>query len=157
MMQIDRRWLIAGAVAVVIGVAAITAGLVRAQTVGPYALFRTQTGAEVKLNLEIADTPERQSRGLMGRETLADDAGMIFVFPQMGRIGFWMKDTLLPLSIAFIDDTGVVVDILDMEPQTTDVHAPRADYRYAIEVNQGYFRRNGIAPGDPVQLMIGPS
>lgn len=116
----------------------------------PHALFTTAAGAEVRLSLEMADTPEKQSRGLMFRTELPEDVGMIFIFPGETRVGFWMKNTLLPLSIAFITSEGKIIDILDMQPQTETVHTPQANYRYAIEVNQGYYARHGIAIGDTV-------
>jgi uncharacterized membrane protein (UPF0127 family) len=122
---------------------------------GPYALLTTAGGNQVMLNLEVADTPEKQERGLMFREEMPEDNGMIFIFPGTTTIAFWMKDTVLPLSIAFVTDDLRIVDIQDMQPQTTDPHIPAAPYRYAIEVNQGYFARHGIAVGDTVQLVLG--
>ena len=122
---------------------------------GPYALFTTAAGSQVMLNLEVADTPEKQERGLMFREEMPEDNGMIFIFPQTGTIAFWMKDTVLPLSIAFVTADLRIVDIQDMQPQTTDLHQPAARYRQALEVNQGYFARNGVKVGDRADLRSG--
>ena len=113
------------------------------------------TGADGRthqVKVELAATPADRQRGLMQRESMAEDAGMLFVFPADTDGAFWMKDTLIPLSIAFIAADGTIVDVKDMQPQSTDLHAPRARYRYALEVNQGYFARSGIKPGDKVEL-----
>lgn len=90
----------------------------------------------------------------MGREALAADAGMIFVWDRDIREGFWMKDTLIPLSIAFIASDGVIIDIQDMEPQTLTVHYPSGPYRYALEVNKGYFQGNRIRIGDRADVRL---
>jgi uncharacterized membrane protein (UPF0127 family) len=80
----------------------------------------------------------------MGRTHLAADGGMLFVFEQPGRHCFWMRDTPLPLSIAFIDSAGRITDLADMQPRTETPHCPGADVRYALEVRQGEFQRRGI-------------
>ena len=112
----------------------------------------TAGGERFLLNVELADTGPRRTRGLMFREALDADAGMLFLFTQTTQGGFWMKDTLIPLSIAFVDDAGAIVDILDMEPLTTTIHTPSAPYRWALEVNQGWFTENGVTIGDAVRL-----
>ena len=122
----------------------------------PHAIFTTASGEEVRLNLEVADTVDKQTRGLMFRTELAEDWGMLFLFEGTVQIGFWMKNTLLPLSICFVDEKGTIVDILDMQPQTENVNVPKSPYRYAIEVNQGYFARHNIAVGDSVRLVLSP-
>ena len=112
-------------------------------------------GGEVAVSVEIADTPEERRVGLMGRESLARDAGMLFVYDTEHRGGFWMKDTLLPLSIAFLDRRGAVVAILDMEPCRADpcpLYDPGVSYRSALEVNRGAFRRWGVGIGDVVTV-----
>jgi uncharacterized protein len=114
------------------------------------------SGGRRSLTVEIAETPEQQQRGLMFRESLPRDAGMIFAFPDERTGGFWMKDTLIPLSIAFYDGEGVIVAILDMEPCREDpcpVYAPDAAYRGALEVNQGVFDELGVAVGDRIRLV----
>jgi len=97
--------------------------------------------------VEVAATPQQRERGLMGRTPLPADGGMLFVFGQAGRHCFWMRDTPLPLSIAFADDRGRIVTLADMQPHSDTLHCPGADARYALEVPQGEFRRRGIAAG----------
>ncbi|MCL5059396.1 MAG: DUF192 domain-containing protein [Candidatus Thermoplasmatota archaeon] len=97
--------------------------------------------------VELAATPHERARGLTGRTHLPADGGMLFVFEQPGRHCFWMRDTPLPLSIAFIDSTGRIAGFADMRPRTEALHCPGADVRYALEVRQGEFQRRGIAPG----------
>ena len=103
-------------------------------------------GAHV-IQVEIADTPQLRQTGLMGRTRLESDAGMLFVFEQKATHCFWMKNTLIPLSIAFLADDGTIVDIQDMQPQTLTFHCPRGPIRYALEVQQGGFRSKGIQLG----------
>ncbi len=87
----------------------------------------------------------------MFRESLAEDAGMLFVFERETEAGFWMKNTLVPLSIAFISAGGVILHIEDMEPLTENLHYSPQPYRYAVEANQGWFARNSIGVGDTLQ------
>jgi uncharacterized protein len=121
----------------------------------PRAIIQTGDG-EVVVQVEIADTQAERARGLMGRTELADDAGMVFSFPQDSTSAFWMKDTLIPLSIAFYRADGRIVRILDMEPCRRDpcrVYDPRAVYRGALEVGQGAFRRWGVEVGDTLRVI----
>lgn len=99
---------------------------------------------------EIADTPETRSRGLMHRETLPDDHGMIFVYPTAGPLSFWMKNTPLPLDIAFIREDGTIVSIRAMAPQSLRSHRTPSPVPYALEMNQGWFEEHGIGVGDTV-------
>jgi uncharacterized membrane protein (UPF0127 family) len=105
---------------------------------------------EHTLQVELANTPEQREIGLMGRTRLDADAGMLFVFEQRGMICFWMRNTLIPLSIAFLADDGTIVDIQDMQPQTLGLHCPRQPVRYTLEVPQGGFRSKGIRLGTRV-------
>lgn len=117
-------------------------------------IIETDDGS-VLVNAEVADTPERTQLGLMHRTELADDAGMVFLFFQDTASGFWMKNTLIPLSIAFFDERGEIVAILDMEPCEEDpcpIYDPGATYRGALEVNQGAFDEWGVEIGDIVRL-----
>jgi uncharacterized membrane protein (UPF0127 family) len=109
-------------------------------------------GEGVELTVALARTVGERSRGLMFREELAEDGGMLFVFPEDTEAGFWMKDTLIPLSIAFIAADGTILDIQDMEPLSEDTHRPPKPYRYGLEVNQGWFGRYGFGPGDRVEI-----
>jgi uncharacterized membrane protein (UPF0127 family) len=116
------------------------------------ALFTNSAGEQVALEVEIADTPDERSQGLMNREDLSEDTGMIFVYDDDHQAGFWMRNTLIPLSIAFVLENGTIIDIQDMEPETTELHRPDEKYRNAIEVNKGWFGRNNITVGDVVGL-----
>jgi uncharacterized membrane protein (UPF0127 family) len=110
---------------------------------------------EVNVHVEVADSRTERERGLMGRRELPDDAGMVFVFPTDSTSAFWMKDTLIPLSIAFYDESGRIVRILDMEPCRRDpcaLYDPEASYRGALEVNRGAFERWGVGKGDVLRL-----
>ena len=109
-------------------------------------------GGRAELTVELARTGAERGRGLMLREHLPEDAGMLFVFPGDTRGGFWMKDTLIPLSIAFIAVDGTIQEIRDMEPLSTILHQPREPYQYALEVNQGWFGRQGFETGDRVEI-----
>ena len=109
-------------------------------------------GEGVELTVELARTAGERSRGLVFREELAEDGGMLFVYVEDTEAGFWMRDTLIPLSIAFIAADGTILDIQDMEPRSEDTHRPLEAYRYALEVNQGWFQRNGFDVGDRVEI-----
>lgn len=109
------------------------------------------SGQRVSLRVEIADTVEKRSQGLMNRQKLDENAGMLFIFDEDGTGPFWMKDTPLPLSIAFIDKDRRIVSTQDMRPFDTNLTYPGATYRYALEVNQGFFQRKGLKVGDRVE------
>ena len=111
---------------------------------------------EVFVDVEIAQTDEDRQKGLMGRESLPEDAGMMFVYFEPTTSGFWMKDTLIPLSIAFIDENQTITEIIDMEPCTKDpcpTYSPKSEYTAALEVNMGAFEEWGISEGDTVTLL----
>lgn len=99
---------------------------------------------------EVAATPSQRERGLMHRTQLPAHSGMLFVFERADRHCFWMKSTPLPLSIAFINEQGLIVSLADMMPNTTTLHCPPVAIRYALEVSQGEFQQRGIAPGTTV-------
>lgn len=112
-------------------------------------------GGAVLVNVEVADTPELQARGLMHRESLPEDAGMVFLFFDETRTGFWMKDTLIPLSIAFFARDGEILEILDMEPCRSaecPTYDPGVAFRGALEVNQGAFEEWGVEVGDRIRV-----
>jgi uncharacterized membrane protein (UPF0127 family) len=113
-------------------------------------------GEEVEVQVEIADTDPERQRGLMGRTALPEDQGMLFVFGGEQELSFWMKNTLIPLSIAYIDSEGRIVDIQDMKPLDDDPpHYVSAEpARYALEVNQGFFEERGIEVGDRAELPV---
>jgi hypothetical protein len=103
-----------------------------------------------KLVAEVATTPEQTSKGLMHRFSLRPDHGMLFVLDRVEMRSFWMKNTFIPLSIAFIGEDGRIVNIENMAPQDERLHWSRAPVRYALEMRRGWFAERGIAPGDRV-------
>jgi len=106
---------------------------------------------KLPIRAEVADTPQSRNRGLMQRDHLCTDCGMLFVFDQPGRYDFWMKNTRLPLSIAFIAADGSIINIEEMQPNTTTAHSAQGDAKYALEMNGGWFSRHGIAQHEQVQ------
>ncbi len=102
--------------------------------------------------VEVAKTPEERNRGLMGRKYLGKDEGMLFIFEAEDYHSFWMKNTLIPLSIAFIDGDGRIVWMTDMKPLTLDSHVPPKPILFALEMNKGWFSKNGIKAGDMVRF-----
>jgi uncharacterized protein len=108
------------------------------------------------IDLEIAETPEQHELGLMSRTCLDEDRGMVFIFFEETSGGFWMKNTLIPLSIAFFDVDGNILEILDMDPCKADpceIYDPGVPYMGALEVNQGAFDEWGIEEGDELQVI----
>ena len=105
-----------------------------------------QTGLYL-IKAEVANEYGTRMQGLMLREKMAPNEGMVFVFPGRDTQCMWMKNTLLPLSVAFIDEAGVVLNIEDMKPQTEDSHCSTKPARYALEMNQGWFKTRNIKPG----------
>ncbi len=95
----------------------------------------------------VAQTPDQRQTGLMFRREMAQHEGMLFIFEQASRQCFWMKDTPLPLSIAFLADDGSVVNIADMKPLALDSHCSTQPVRFVLEMNQGWFAKRGIQPG----------
>jgi uncharacterized protein len=102
------------------------------------------------LRAEVAATVEQRMKGLMFREKLGANDGMLFVFDEPGYHAMWMKNTPLPLSVAFVDGEGRILNILDMEPHTLDQHMAAGPARFAIETNKGWFAQRRIKPGDKV-------
>lgn len=100
-----------------------------------------------RIEAEVAATPPDRIQGLMQRTRLGPNQGMLFIFPQAQRHCMWMKNTLLPLSVAFLDDAGRIINIRDMQPQTENNHCADAPARFALEMNQGWFAAKGIQPG----------
>jgi uncharacterized protein len=108
---------------------------------------RLQIGTET-LIAEVAETPEQAQTGLMFRKTLPDNQGMIFVFDPPKQANFWMKNTWVPLSIAFIDSSGKILEIRSMKPlDETPVQSASDQVAFALETNAGWFGRHGLQPG----------
>jgi hypothetical protein len=96
---------------------------------------------------EVADSFTSRMQGLMHRKSLAQNAGMLFVFEEAGPHCMWMKNTYVPLSVAFLDDAGAIINIADMTPHSEDSHCAAKPARYALEMNRGWFAERGIKPG----------
>ncbi len=109
------------------------------------------------LTAEVASTPEQQQTGLMNRRSLPANRGMVFVFAVSQPVCMWMKNTLIPLSVAFITTDGRIVNLADMQPQTEDVHCGQTDVRYALETPLHWFAQHGIRPGARVLGLPAPS
>jgi uncharacterized membrane protein (UPF0127 family) len=120
----------------------------------PNGVVDTHSGDIVLVRLEIAATTQQQETGLMYRKSLDPDSGMIFVWDQPVQDCFWMENTYIPLTVAFLDASGHMMEAQDMQPLTTDCHMPKAPYMYALEVNQGFFVAHGIRAGDQIQLHL---
>lgn len=115
-------------------------------------LPRMTLGAGMHLiNAEVASTYESRMQGLMYRKTLPGNEGMLFVFTEDERHCMWMKNTYVPLSVAFIDARGKIVSIHDMEPQTENSHCAAAPARFALEMSKGWFKSRGIAAGETLR------
>ena len=120
----------------------------RAQDTPQLDLPRVRLSAGMhQLDVQVASTPLQRQIGLMHRREMPQHEGMLFVFEQAGVQCFWMKNTLLPLTAAFLADDGTIVNLADMRPQTTDSHCSAQPVRYVLEMNQGWFARRGIKAG----------
>jgi len=105
------------------------------------------------LRLEVADSPIKRAVGLMQRTNLGEDEGMIFVFPKADFLSFWMKSTLIPLSLGYFGEDLKLIEIYDMKPnQTKEVYNSTRPAKYAVELNQGWFRKNKIDLDSPLTL-----
>jgi uncharacterized membrane protein (UPF0127 family) len=99
------------------------------------------------IRAEVANTFDSRARGLMFRKALGVNSGMLFVFPDVSTHCMWMKNTYVPLSVAFMDEQGTIVSIHDMQPQNETSHCAAKPARFALEMNQGWFAQKGIKPG----------
>ncbi|KKO19618.1 MAG: hypothetical protein DCC43_11430 [Candidatus Brocadia sp.] len=108
--------------------------------------------AGIELEIELATTSEEQILGLMYRDTLDDDGGMLFVFPKEKHVSFWMKNTRIPLSIAFIKADGRIMQIESMKPYSLDSHVSREKVKYALEMKDGWFQARKVKEGDIVRI-----
>ena len=109
---------------------------------------------ELRIKVEVAATDSERSLGLMYRNSLESDRGMVFVFQEPLRMCMWMKNTLIPLSVAFIDNKGRIINIEDMTPQSEEERCSRKPARYALEMNQGWFQRHAIGVGDMIDGLL---
>jgi uncharacterized protein len=114
-------------------------------------LPRIRLGAGMhQIDTQVARTPEQRQIGLMWRKNMPQQEGMLFIFEQASQQCFWMKNTLIPLTAAFLADDGSIVNLADMKPQTTDPHCSKQPVRYVLEMNQGWFAKKGVKAGDKI-------
>jgi len=138
---------------------AVLAFAVAALSVAPAAETRGAAGLPTvaltinghKIAAEVASTPETRATGLMNRFSLKPDTGMLFVFERPEPLAFWMKNTFIPLSIAFMDAQGRILNVEDMAPQTEASHWSKGPALYALEMRKGWFAERGIKPGDRME------
>ena len=121
---------------------------VSAQSVMP--VMELSTGM-YRIEAEVAANDQHRQVGLMNRTAMPQQRGMLFVFPKENTHCMWMRNTLIPLSVAFIDADGVIINIENMQPQTEDNHCAKVPARYALEMNHGWFAQRGIKPGTRLQ------
>jgi uncharacterized protein len=147
------RWVLVASLSITLLVACARDEPARSEPVPPSAV--TFKGTHATLHVEVADEADEQRRGLMGVEDLPADQGMAFVWSEPVGSTFWMKNTLVPLSVAFVDETGHVIDVLDMEPCEEDPcpqYGISEPYVLAVEANLGWFDDHGVDIGDRAEL-----
>jgi hypothetical protein len=132
----------------------LVAAALLATALGTAAQFAARTTtvqvAGHALRVEVVSTPAGRSTGLMNRMSLAKNDGMLFLFDEPGYHSMWMKNTFIPLSVAFLDGEGRIINILDMEPHSLDMHMATGPALYAIETNKGWFAERKVKAGDKV-------
>lgn len=134
--------------AVLAVVALLSPALGGAQEVPQLNLQRVKLSIGMHLiDAQVASTPEQRQIGLMLRKEMPQHEGMVFVFEQASQQCFWMKNTLLPLTAAFVADDGTIVNLADMKPETTESHCSTQPVRYVLEMNKGWFEKKGIKAG----------
>jgi uncharacterized membrane protein (UPF0127 family) len=149
MMQSAGRLLDRGRAFRVLAGAALIAVSLAANADVTFKSMSVKVGAH-PLRVEVASSDPQRMQGLMYRKKLGRDDGMLFTFDEPAYQSMWMKNTLIPLSVAFIDGEGRILNILDMEPQTLETHTSAGPAVYAIETNKGWFEDNRVKPGEKV-------
>ncbi|NJA89671.1 DUF192 domain-containing protein [Rhodocyclus tenuis] len=129
----------------VVSLVALAFGLTSAQA-AEFPQIELSAGIH-RIEAEVASDQATRMQGLMYRRTLATEQGMLFVFPQRARHCMWMRNTLLPLSVAFLDEEGRIINIEDMQPQTENNHCAAQPARFALEMNLGWFASRSLGPG----------
>ncbi|MDR2881532.1 MAG: DUF192 domain-containing protein [Azoarcus sp.] len=132
--------------ALVMGVVLAVAGAANAQRTS------LEVGKEkLRIDVEVAADEKTRQLGLMYRSSLPPDQGMLFVYSSSIRLCMWMKNTLIPLSVAFLDEEGRILNIEDMTPLSEESHCSSRPARYALEMNQGWFAKHGVKAGDRIE------
>jgi len=147
-----RFGLLALGLGLFLGLLSLTpAGLAQTSSPNPVLpVIELKTGI-YRLQVEVAATPQARQTGLMYRTVMAQNAGMLFIFEQKAGHCFWMSNTKIPLSIAFIGDDSKIVNIEEMQADTTNNHCPKAPIRFALEMNQKWFAERALGPGTLIQ------
>ena len=131
-----------------LAILALFSGVAHAQSQPQLDLPRITLSAGIhQVDAQVAQTPEQRTTGLMFRKEMPQSEGMLFVFEQASVQCFWMKNTYLPLSTAFVADDGTIVNLADMKPQTIDSHCSSKPVRFVLEMNHGWFTKKGFKPG----------
>jgi len=125
---------------------AFAGGIANAQSLP---VVQLQAGMHL-IRAEVAADFGSRSQGLMYRTAMPSNAGMLFIFDEVSSPCMWMKNTLIPLSVAFIDEHGAILNVEDMQPQTEDSHCAKGSARYALEMNRGWFAARGVKPGSRI-------
>ena len=126
-------------------------GVARGQDAPQTTLQRATLSVGIhRIDTQVAATPEQREIGLMYRKEMPQHEGMLFIFESPSRLCFWMKNTLIPLTAAFIADDGSIVNLENMKPQTTEPHCAAKPVRYVLEMNQGWFEKKGAKPGSKI-------
>ena len=116
----------------------------------PLSTLNLRTGLHL-IKAEVAVTPEQHQKGLMHRQSMGGNEGMLFVFDRPGTQCFWMKNTLIPLQVAFIGDDGTVINLAEMKPKSLDSHCSSRPVRFVLEMNTGWFTKRGVKPGSQIR------
>ena len=145
-MSISKKYLRNACTSLCTFILLVCSGLVLAQVNVGLPTIELKTGI-YRIQAELADNPKAREVGLMNRTTMPTNSGMLFVFEQKAGHCFWMNNTKIPLAIAFIADDGKIVNIEEMQAETTNSHCPKANVRYALEMNRQWFSERVIVPG----------
>jgi len=146
-MRMMMKPIYSTAVAVLLLVPALAMGQDEPQTQLPHT---TLTVGIHQIDTQVAATSEQREIGLMFRKNMPQHEGMLFVFESPSRLCFWMKNTLLPLTAAFIAEDGTIVNLENMKPLTTDSHCSAKPVRFVLEMNQGWFAKKGVKAGSKI-------
>ena len=146
-LMVKKRSMLKSGLAGVVG----CLGLLMAAVVGAQTPPAELSIGMYRISAEVAASYDSRARGLMGRETMPANAGMVFVYEQKATHCMWMRNTLIPLSVAFLDDDGAIINIAQMTPQSDDSHCATRPARYALEMNAGWFSDKGFGAGDRIK------
>ena len=129
---------------------AFVCGAASAQQPTQFQVISLTAGMHV-IRAEVAAREAERQQGVMFREKMGPNEGMVFLFEAPAGVCMWMKNTLIPLSVAFIDENGKIINIEDMQSQTTDSHCAKKPVKYALEMNQGWFKQRNVKPGSTIE------